>query len=78
LDVTHNFCRNDVLFAPFTYAPRATDPMLINLTIANFAIIDRLEVQFDEGFNVLTGETGAGKSIFVPVQVKPLWKRFLI
>jgi DNA repair protein RecN (Recombination protein N) len=37
--------------------------MLLNLTITNFAIIDRLEVQFDEGFNVLTGETGAGKSI---------------
>lgn len=39
--------------------------MLINLTITNFAIIDRLEVQFDEGFNVLTGETGAGKSIIL-------------
>jgi DNA repair protein RecN (Recombination protein N) len=37
--------------------------MLLNLTITNFAIIDRLEVQFDEGFSVLTGETGAGKSI---------------
>ncbi len=37
--------------------------MLLNLTITNFAIIDRLEVQFDAGFNVLTGETGAGKSI---------------
>jgi DNA repair protein RecN (Recombination protein N) len=39
--------------------------MLINLTITNFAIIDRLEVQFEEGFNVLTGETGAGKSIIL-------------
>ncbi len=39
--------------------------MLLNLTITNFAIIDRLEVQFDEGFNVLTGETGAGKSIIL-------------
>ncbi len=37
--------------------------MLLNLIITNFAIIDRLEVQFDQGFNVLTGETGAGKSI---------------
>lgn len=37
--------------------------MLLNLTITNFAIIDRLEIQFDKGFNVLTGETGAGKSI---------------
>ncbi|MBW2688950.1 MAG: DNA repair protein RecN [Deltaproteobacteria bacterium] len=39
--------------------------MLLNLSISNFAIIDRLEVQFDEGFNVLTGETGAGKSIIL-------------
>jgi len=39
--------------------------MLLNLTITNFAIIDRLDVQFDEGFNVLTGETGAGKSILL-------------
>jgi len=39
--------------------------MLLNLIITNFAIIDRLEVQFDAGFNVLTGETGAGKSIIL-------------
>lgn len=39
--------------------------MLLNLTITNFAIIDRLEVAFDGGFNVLTGETGAGKSIIL-------------
>jgi DNA repair protein RecN (Recombination protein N) len=39
--------------------------MLLNLTITNFAIIDRLEVQFEDGFNVLTGETGAGKSIIL-------------
>ncbi len=39
--------------------------MLLNLTITNFAIIDRLEVQFDAGFSVLTGETGAGKSIIL-------------
>ena len=39
--------------------------MLLNLIITNFAIIDRLEVQFEAGFNVLTGETGAGKSIIL-------------
>jgi DNA repair protein RecN (Recombination protein N) len=39
--------------------------MLLNLTITNFAIIDRLEVQFEAGFNALTGETGAGKSIIL-------------
>jgi DNA repair protein RecN (Recombination protein N) len=37
--------------------------MLSTLSITNFAIIDRLEVEFGPGFNVLTGETGAGKSI---------------
>ncbi|NJC87653.1 MAG: DNA repair protein RecN [Desulfuromonas sp.] len=37
--------------------------MLLTLSITNFAIIDRLEVEFGTGFNVLTGETGAGKSI---------------
>lgn len=39
--------------------------MLLNLIINNFAIIDRLEIEFGEGFNVLTGETGAGKSIIM-------------
>ncbi len=39
--------------------------MLLNLSIKNFAIIDSLEMQFDSGFNVLTGETGAGKSILM-------------
>ena len=47
------------------HASRVTDLMLLTLTITNFAIIDRLEVQFDAGFNVLTGETGAGKSIIL-------------
>jgi len=39
--------------------------MLTELIISNFAIIDRLEVSFGPGFNVLTGETGAGKSIII-------------
>jgi DNA repair protein RecN (Recombination protein N) len=39
--------------------------MLIELQIRNFAIIDHLQVQFSGGFNVLTGETGAGKSIII-------------
>jgi DNA repair protein RecN (Recombination protein N) len=37
--------------------------MLLTLAITNVAIIDRLEIEFGPGFNVLTGETGAGKSI---------------
>ena len=39
--------------------------MLIELTIENFAIIDRLQVSFATGLNVITGETGAGKSILI-------------
>ena len=39
--------------------------MLTELNIKNFAIIDSLNITFEKGFNVLTGETGAGKSIIV-------------
>ena len=39
--------------------------MLEEIRIQNFAIIDRLELTFDTGFNVITGETGAGKSIII-------------
>lgn len=37
--------------------------MLLSLRIQNFALIDELELEFGAGLNVLTGETGAGKSI---------------
>lgn len=39
--------------------------MLEELRIQNFAIIDTLELTFHTGFNVITGETGAGKSIII-------------
>ncbi|WP_059104900.1 DNA repair protein RecN [Shouchella shacheensis] len=39
--------------------------MLMELSIKNFAIIDALSVPFDKGLTVLTGETGAGKSIII-------------
>ena len=39
--------------------------MLSNLTIKNFAIIKNSNLNFDLGFNVLIGETGAGKSIIL-------------
>ncbi|PIG90976.1 DNA repair protein RecN [Gloeocapsopsis sp. IPPAS B-1203] len=39
--------------------------MLICLRIENFALIDQLELEFGAGLNVLTGETGAGKSIIL-------------
>lgn len=37
--------------------------MLLNLFIKDFGIIEQMEIQLNKGFNVLTGETGAGKSI---------------
>lgn len=37
--------------------------MLLNLSLKNFVIVDELNLSFDSGFTVLTGETGAGKSI---------------
>lgn len=39
--------------------------MLKVLEIENIAVIEKAAVQFDTGLNVLTGETGAGKSIVV-------------
>lgn len=39
--------------------------MLTNLSIKNFALIDHLEVSFNDGFSIITGETGAGKSILL-------------
>ena len=39
--------------------------MISKLYIENIAVIERAEINFDKGFNVLTGETGAGKSILI-------------
>ena len=37
--------------------------MLRSLYIQNYALIEKLDIGFDSGFSVITGETGAGKSI---------------
>jgi len=39
--------------------------MLQRLYVKNLALIDEIEVEFKEGLNILTGETGAGKSIIL-------------
>jgi DNA repair protein RecN (Recombination protein N) len=39
--------------------------MLLSLTISDFVLVDRLDLDFHAGFSVLTGETGAGKSILL-------------
>ncbi|WP_027624664.1 DNA repair protein RecN [Clostridium lundense] len=39
--------------------------MLLQLNIKNFALIEELSISFEKGFNILSGETGAGKSILI-------------
>lgn len=39
--------------------------MIKDLQIKNFALIDDISVEFKEGFNVITGETGAGKTLLL-------------
>ena len=39
--------------------------MLLNLHVKNMALIRELDIDFGKGLNILTGETGAGKSILI-------------
>ena len=43
----------------------ATPGRLLELTVSDLALIDRLRLSFDAGLNVITGETGAGKSLLI-------------
>src|SRR4029078_12155658 len=47
--------------ANLVYSPH----MLLELTVENYAVVDRLRVGFHAGLNLLTGETGSGKSLVV-------------
>ena len=49
------------LALPFSFAP----PMLTELSIENFALVEKQRLAFGPGLNILTGETGAGKSILL-------------
>lgn len=49
--------------------------MLQRLTIQDFVIVERLELEFGPGFTVLTGETGAGKSILIDALALALGER---
>lgn len=46
--------------------------MLTTLYIENIAVIEKTSIDFSQGLNVLTGETGAGKSI-IKIQSTLLW-----
>ncbi|MCF6279411.1 MAG: AAA family ATPase, partial [Flavobacteriaceae bacterium] len=49
--------------------------MLTTLSIKNYALIEELNVKFDNGFSIITGETGAGKSILLGALGLALGKR---
>ncbi|MBF7097118.1 DNA repair protein RecN [Alkalibacter mobilis] len=49
--------------------------MLAELNIKNYALIENLRIEFQKGFNVITGETGAGKSIIINALMQALGAR---
>ncbi len=49
--------------------------MIISLSIENFALIEKLDIDFSNGFSIITGETGAGKSILLGALGLVLGKR---
>jgi DNA repair protein RecN (Recombination protein N) len=49
--------------------------MIVSLSITNFALIEKLNIDFSEGFSIITGETGAGKSILLGALGLVLGKR---
>ena len=49
--------------------------MLRSLAIRDFVIVERMDLEFGPGFTVLTGETGAGKSILVDALAMVLGER---
>ena len=52
--------------------------MLAHLHVKNLALIEEIEVEFGPGLNILTGETGAGKSILLgSMQLNPGWQKLL-
>ena len=50
---------------PTTQGPGDAPGRLLELTVTDLALIDRLRIDFEPGFNVVTGETGAGKSLLI-------------
>jgi DNA repair protein RecN (Recombination protein N) len=57
--------RGEEFFAPRLDRAQSRVNMLKLLSIKNLAVVDQLQIEFAEGLNVLTGETGSGKSIII-------------
>ena len=49
--------------------------MISTLNIKNIGIIDNLSIDFNNGFNVLTGETGAGKTLIIDSLRNYFWRK---
>jgi len=64
-----------MILLAFLILKNIRNKMLCYLSIKNIVLIEKLELAFDEGFTVLTGETGAGKSIIVDAISLILGKR---
>ena len=57
--------RIEIPFFFGTFLHQRHKSVLKTLLIKNYALIEEIEVEFESGLNIITGETGAGKSILI-------------
>lgn len=66
MEITSDFSKNQAgKSVDFAKKPVLQKNMLVSLQIRNFALIDNALLEFEKGLNILSGETGSGKSIIV-------------